>query len=343
MSTPRTSLIFLSTLLILAFTFSTALAGSEPPVADSEVNLAADPNPISPIGLIYDNTPTFKFTPYLSVSKYKITVTRPDDSLVYIFKGDADCSPTECSLTPTTPLTGKYGLVMRKGEYRWTVQAKTGPGAWTPPQVPAKAFAIVTTGFESTFTNDRKHWQDMNGTWTWLTKGQLLNIGTVNEYASVAHQYYIVGDYTYEAKIKLKSEHTYLTTDLEHQAGGIIVEGAPNQRIARQIWYNGVYVLIRNDRQACIYEFWNGDFVDSTAVCETVAAIKPNEWNTIKVTVVGNNMLVKINDVDWRSYTDSEHSIFTYGAFVGLTHFRFATEIEKMLVDRVKLEILNVP
>ncbi len=100
MSRSRTSLIIVSTIMVLAFTFSTALAGNEPPVADNEVNLSADPNPISPIGLIYDNTPTFKFTPYLTVLKYKITVTRPDDSLVYIFKGDADCSPVECSLTP---------------------------------------------------------------------------------------------------------------------------------------------------------------------------------------------------------------------------------------------------
>ena len=333
----------LAVLMILSFTFTTVGAQAGLPEAgevEPEI-LVDDPNPIYPAGYIFTKLPTFRFTQYESVTKYKITVTKYDGTPYYTFKGNAVCSASECSLTPTTPLTGKYGLVQGKGSYRWTVQAKIGVGAWTPPQDPTKSFAVVTTGFDSQFTTDKKNWQDIYGTWVWLTKGQLKNTGKFNEYTSVAHQHLITEDFTYEARFKLKSEHDYTETD--HQAGGVIVGGGPQTLVGAQIWANGVYVLIRNDKKACIFEYWIGEFVDSTAVCETVDAIVPDGWNTLKVTVVEGNMLVYINDVYWKTFSDPVHNILEYDSFVGLTHVSRANVPEKMLVDWATLELLNIP
>lgn len=333
----------LAVMMILSFTLTTAGAQAEAPEAgaiEPDV-LIVDPDPIYPISYIFTKSPVFRFTQYQAVTKYRITVTKFDGTPYYTFKGNAACLESECSLTPTTSLTGKYGLVVGKGSYRWTVQAKTGVGTWTQKQDPPQDFAVVTTGFDSQFTTDKKNWQDIYGTWTWLTKGQLKNTGKLNEYTSVAHQHYITEDFTYEARFKLKSEHDY-NLEMDHQAGGVIVAGGPRTLVGGQIWTNGVYVLIRNDQKACIFEYWRGEFVESTAVaCETVDAIIPDGWNTLKVTVGDGYMLVSINGVYWRTYTDTAHDILAYDAFVGLTHVSRADVPEKMLVDWAKLELIN--
>ena len=105
-----------------------------------------------------------------------------------------------------------------------------------------------------------------------------------------------------------------------------------------------MYVLIRNDKKACIFEYWIGEFVESTAVaCEPVDGINTDGWNTIKVTVVEGNMLGYINDVYWKTFSEPVHNILEHDSFVGLTHVSRANVPEKMLVDWATLELLNIP
>lgn len=336
-------LMMVGLIFTLTFTSAGAQAGlpNNSPV-DPEV--VFHPNPISPKSYTYTNLPVFKFTQFETVTKYKITVTKEDGTLYYVFKGTANCFEAMCSMQPTTPVKGKYGLVSGKGVYRWTVQAKTGVGTWSPPQDPSIQFALITTGFDSSFNTDKKNWQDIKGVWELTTNGFLKNIGVLDEYTSMAHQHYIVGDFVYETRIRLKSKHAYTGTELDRQAGGIIVIGHPYEFMGKQIWHQGIYVLIRNDQKARIFEYWNDEYVESTDTAwVSVPAINPDDWNTIKVVKVGGNLLVKINDVDWMTYTDPVHGLLNYNGFVGLTHYRYNAENEKMQVDWAKYEKLNPP
>ncbi len=334
----------LTVLMILSFTFTSVGAQAGLPengAVEPDVE-AIDPKPIYPATYIYDKYPAFRFTQFEDKTLYRILVQNYDESLYYKFKGRAECDLSECRLTPTTPLTKVVGLVVGKS-YRWRVEVKMDDGTWygDPNWV---AFARVTTRFNSTFDTHRRKWLDQIGIWKQLTIGALSNSGTIGEYTSTARHEYIYGDYAYEARIKLKSKHVYLPTDAQHQSGGIIVHGFPYEFVGGNLWKSGINILIRNDQKARIFAYYNGEYVESLDTGWVDAPmINAGGWNTIKVVEVGTNMLITINDEYWYTYTDPVKNMLEYSGYVGLIHYRFADEAEKMLVDWAKLQILNVP
>lgn len=330
-------------ILMLSFTSAGAQAGL-PETATYDPDVTADPAPVSPVSYTYTKLPLFQFTQYESVLKYRITVTKEDGTPYYVYTGKADCYIEMCSMQPGIPIAGIYGLVPGKGIYRWTVQAKTAEGTWTPPQDPRVQFAMISTGFNSSFTSNKKNWQDIEGVWNLMTAGYLKNAGILDVYTSTAHQYYIFGDFVYETRFKLKSKHVYSGTELDRQAGGIIVIGHPYEVLGKQIWHQGVYVLIRNDQKARIFEYAHDDYIDELDTgWDPAPMIIPGGWNTIKVIVVGNNMAVYINDEYWMTFSDPVYELLAWNGFVGITHYRYAAEAEQMLVDWAKLEKLNPP
>ena len=104
---------------------------------------------------------------------YKIPYHSYDETIVYYtYKGTATCWDGECELTPDIALTGGVVTYLNdtKGYYQWTVQAKEGPGMWTPVQTFVD-FMLGTTGFSSSFNVNKNNWVDANGEWLLTTKG----------------------------------------------------------------------------------------------------------------------------------------------------------------------------
>jgi len=341
MTRSRVVVSMIAVLMICFSSFSSVMADSG--IQQSgivEPNPAAtDPNPISPKSYTYTKYPTFLFTQYEDNIKYRIKVYLADQAtLLYKYKGNADCYLSECTLTPDIPIKGWYGLVLGKLRY-WEVEVKLDDGSWFGSGVKAQIVPMKASLY-SDFNLNRNKWQDIIGTWELASGAYLKNTGVAGQNTSVAMQGYTNGDYVFETKIKLKSKHTYTGTEPDRQSGGLIINGHPYAFIGeKQLWHEGLYILIRNDQKARIFEYWSDDYVESLDTgWVTVTAINPNDWNTIKVVKVGGNLLVKINDEDWMTYIDTVHNLVSYGGFIGLTHYRYADETEKMLVDWANFE-----
>jgi len=281
---------------------------------------------------------------YETATKYRITVRNDyDESIIYYtYKGTATCVDLECWMTPDIPLAGGKVTYQDdlKGHYQWTVQAKVAPGLWTGIQDYVD-FNLGTTGFNSTFTSDKKGWVDLNGDWTLTSAGYLKNNGIANEHTSTLYKKLIYGDFTIEAKIKLKSSTTYAPGDPNRHFGGIILFGNgiletdPVYLPDLNVWRNGIYVVFRNNQQARIYVVDGGVNIGGNG-WQSCPSIVPDGWNTIKVTDIDDQMTVYVNGTEWWIY---DHPFLEDSGYVGLTQYRYAAETEKMQVDWAKLTV----
>lgn len=336
----------LAVLMIFSLTFTSAGAVA-PADAGRGVDIDGDdPAPIYPEqwDAVFDKTPTFRFTQYDDVTKYRIKVRNfwDDSILYYTYKGTATCVDFECRMTPDIPLAG--GVVTfeqpLKGEYEWTVEAKVAPGVWSKEQ-PYVAFGLGTAGFNSQFTIDKKGWLDRNGEWLLTSAGYLKNTGIAGEYTSTLFKKKTYETFTVEAKIKLKSATTYAPGDPNRHFGGIILFGngtlntEPDYPSEMNAWQKGIYVVFRNNQQAAISVYDGGANIAGTG-WQSCPLIVTDGWNTIQVTEVNGTITVYVNGTEWKTYN---HPFEDDSGYVGLTQYRYAADAEKMLVDWVTLKV----
>ena len=334
------NLLLTVTIILMILTLSFTSAGAQAP-ADEGIgaNVLDDPAPIYPDlwESVFTKTPTFRFTQYNDVTKYRITVRNGyDENIVYYtYKGTATCWDGECKLTPDIALTGGVVTYLNdtKGYYQWTVQAKEGPGMWTPVQTFVD-FMLGTSGFSSSFNVNKNNWVDANGEWLLTTKGQLKNSGITGEYTSALFKKRINDNFTYTIMMKLKS------VDARH-FGGLIFNGngllynPVSYPTEKNVWYHGIYVVYRNDQKAAIF-VWQGGANTGGLPWTTCSSIVPGGWNEIEVTTEVDTMYVKINDTPCLTFT---HPMVEETGYVGLTQYRYSAETEKMLVDWATLEV----
>jgi hypothetical protein len=334
-----------SIIVVLSFPLTAAVALS-PAGEGSGVDVSEDPVQIYPVNweIVFDKTPTFRFTQYNEITKYRVTVRNAfDESIVYYtYKGNAACAGGVCELTPDVSLAG--GVVTfqsdTKGMYQWTVQAKTAPGEWSGVQS-YKDFLLGTPGFDSQFTLDKKGWVDRYAQWVVTSAGYLKNIGLELEYTSTLYKKHIFKDFTYEAKIKLKSSPDYVPADPNRHFGGIIIYGngtlntEPDFPSEMNVWRKGIYIVFRNNQQAGIFIYDGGTLIGGSG-WQPCASIVANDWNRIKVVVMGETLEVYVNGTYWKTLS---HPFANDSGYVGLTQYRYMPDTEKMLVDWARLEV----
>lgn len=321
--------------MMLCFSFTNV--GADAPVSeDSGAEIIMDPAQIYPEqwDTVFDKTPKFRFTQYNEVTKYRIKVRSGYDESVdyYSYKGTAKCVDFECELTPDIPLPA--GVVTYdnevKGRYQWTVEAKEAPGVWVPASGYVDFF-LGTPGFNSQFTGSKKGWVDLNGDWLLTSAGYLKNNGIPGEYTSTLYKKRIYDNFTYTARVKLKSVNP-------KHFGGVIIDG--NGQLVdtpeKKVWSYSIYVVYRNDGTAGIFVYEDGLNIGGLPFT-SCSSIVPDGWNKIQVTTMGDSMEVFVNDTSCLNFT--HYAIENYG-YVGLTEYRYDTDLaEKMLVDWAKLEV----
>lgn len=325
----------LAVLMILSLTFTSAGA-----VAPADAGRGVDFDWDDPASIypeqwdtVFDKTPTFRFTQYDDVTKYRIKVRSGFDESIeyYTYKGTAKCVDFECKLTPDIPLPA--GVVTfendLKGQYQWTVEAKVDTGVWSGVQEYVD-FYLGTAGFNSTFTTSKKGWIDLNGDWLLTSAGTLKNNGIPGEYTSTLYKKRIYDDFTYTVNMKLKS------IDPRH-FGGVIIDGNGQlvDTAEKKVWSYSIYVVYRNDGTAGIFVYEDGENIGGKPFT-SCPSIVPGGWNKIQVTTMGDSMEVAFNGANCLNLT--HYAIENYG-YVGLTQYRYDAETEKMLVDWAKLEV----
>ena len=340
----------LTALMVLSFVFGAVLAQDEPPTrtlpdlsaftprvdedAFPTTQVIVDGGPsqkVAPISPGYENvytrTPKFYFLRDYRAEMYQIQVLDASSFVkIFSFKGAGVCENMFCYLQPTTSL--KYhNYLGGDGIYIWSVRARVG-GVWEPAYNPAYVpFAVISPGFTSTFDANMKKWNPVHGTWT-LKNGALKTDGTPNAYASVFHRD-IFNNYDLTAVMKRKFN--------ANNTSGIII-GYPYPTYGTlKTWRSGVYFQYTNTKTWSLYAYDSGSY---THIANgTSSAIKPYDWNTLRVSVFNNYTDLWINGtyIGWVDIVNTNYGV------VGLGMYRSNLAKEPLLVDSVTVTSIVYP
>ena len=283
--------------------------------------------PISPVmEVVYTKTPKFYFLRDSGANYYQIEVINTDTLVkVYSFKGAGVCNAAYCYLQPTTKL--KTMQYYAGGEYVWSVRARIN-GVWEPAFYPSYApFIVISSGFTSTFDANLTKWDAVHGAWS-LKNGSAKTDGITNTYASMFRRD-VFYNYDLTAVMKRKN-NTYNTS-------GVIVGGHPFPTYGSATWENGLYFQYNNNKNWFLYQYFQGN---ATSVASgTSSAIKPYDWNTLRIVVFYKYIDLWINDtyIGWLNYSGADFGI------IGVDMFRSNLAKEPLLVDEVRLTSIVYP
>ena len=317
---------------VLTLVVTTALAEGELPgrnalMLGGEIVPDVTPWPAMQYSVTYDTTPDFRFTEYVGATKYKVEVYNSyDNSLLYTYKGLGVCTGGYCTLTPDTVL-GIYKWNSTVGIYYWRVKAKVG-GYWQPSWSGTQYFYVLSEGFVSKFTTDKKGWKAVNGTWAQAAPGYLIGGPEAGNGWYGVFQKNFTWDFIYQVKMKRTTGTSY--------ANSIMFWGFPAVDTAHwNQWYEGVYFQYADNGQWAVWKAVDGswEFVQSWT---STTYVHPNDWNTLTVVVQFPYQYFYLNGgyMGWLSIEDPD---------VGYAGIGFYTpnSTDKLLVDKATLEALQ--
>lgn len=337
-------------LMILSFVFGAGLAQDEPPTralpdvsqytprVDEDAfptnSVVVDGGPsqkVAPISpayeFVYTRTPKFYFVRDFRAELYQIQVLDSNTSAkVYSFKGAGTCEGLYCYLQPTDKL--KNLNYFGGGEYEWSVRARVG-GIWEPAYNPSYApFLVISPGFSSTFDTNMNKWYEAHGDWA-LKNGFLKTDGTTFAYASAFHRDIF---YNYDLTAVMKRKFNPSNTS------GVLVGGDPYPLYGTpKTWSHSLFFQFTNSKGWSLYEYNSGVF--GSIASGTSNAIKPYDWNKLRITVFYNYIDLWINDtyIGWVDYPGANFGV------VGVDMFRSNMAKEPLLVDSVRLTSITYP
>jgi len=286
-------------LVFLAFTFTPALAGSQPPgnmppptdyaPADpaeftplpvepvTVPSIGVDvtyPYPVAPMNNnVYSRTPRFTFTPRAGASQYHLVVVdtmATPDKLVYDFYGTGTCNDLICTMQPANALMTYRFEALKGGTYYWAVEAMVG-GLWKGLSSGAY-FAVLSSGFNSTFDTDTSKWRAINGTWERTPAGFYKTLGVTNQVASAMQKEFFANDYVYEVTMKRKVEDSY---------NRIFFQGEPFPLGVDNTWAHSYIFGYYNTGTWALWRYESGTYTELRS--GTSPFIRKYGWNTLTV------------------------------------------------------------
>lgn len=340
MNRSRMVLFVVMALLILGMIASPVQAQEDPPVWDGklpdlseytprydegfpappEVSVDGAAMPFSPVGeMVYSRLPKLYFYRDALATKYWVEVFDFVTGATYTVKGAGTCDTFYCYLQPPTKLNTLNNLPTTGGLYVWAVRSKVG-GSWQSWSSSA-TFVVTSKGFTSTFDTDRAKWLDIYGTWT-LSKGSLKTQGYAANLWDSALQREVFKQIEYTVTMKRKS--------IIDRASCAIVLGYPNPLGSDKHWDNGIYFCYGNNQALGVFKYVNGVQSWLSPGYLTVSAIKPYDWNTLRVVVNYPYVDFWINGIYFGGSLDTS---FTTG-HVGVTMFDSWDPKDPLLVDQ---------
>jgi len=221
------------------------------------------PTQLSPLGYVFPIRPIFTWSKLLNTTYYNYIVYNKNGVIIHNYTINATtCGANYCIHKPAVNLTAS-------ANYTWKVRAKVS-GYW-------RAFSSTQS-----FRSQTIGWTPVWGTWPIDANGYYITAGVNNAEASTKYN----GSYstvTYEARIRR-------TGTWKYDPNFLIIRGTPNPLGANKMWGSSLRFEYANTGQYSIY--LNGVPKVSWA---SSSAIRPNDWNILKVTASGPNMVFYIN------------------------------------------------
>ncbi len=281
-------------IVILSLGISTAGAQEQP------APLGTTPYPISPSGeSVFTRLPKFTFTEAPGATRYRVELfNMHKGAVVYTYTGPDNCSAGECWLKPDIVL--KFlDCAETAGWYSWRVKAKIA-GEWQAEYSDPAFFAILSSGFNSTFFTLKKWSVVFGAPWTIdVTRGFAKTLGMDSTTSSIIQKFWYTDGILYEVRMKRKGEPDssnrlfFLGVTGDPDSGGIWREG-----YVFDYYNNGVFSLFKQID-------W-----DKTYFYEEIAsaAIVPYGWNKLTVWVKDGDISLWMNETYLGAVTDTEYT-----------------------------------
>lgn len=306
-------------LMMLAFTFSAAIAQGETPDVQPDASYPVPTFPTDDFLMV--KKPIFKFTIDPVALNYQIKVWNYyTEDVLYTIKGK-HCEPTYCFLQATTDLKTAVRS-LKNGYYAWSVRSKHEDG-WKPWSDPAY-FVVLSKGFTSTFTAPDSKWSPLLGTWKVTDAGYLKTNGTFEVMSSNAekHLFSSLG-LVYEIRMRRKNE--------SNTPNGIIFLGDLDPLATDGSWETGYIFKYQNSGQWGLSMYTGGTLHGIAGAFSS--AITP-DWNKLTVWRVGDEISVWINETFLGTYPNSAY----YFGYVGVGMVESSpSDPSPLLVDWAKV------
>jgi len=344
------SLVLIVSLLVLSVSPASAASfplGHTPPLGDEEppqiddftpmptdisslgqisVDAVANPSPIAPYQqFVYSRTPKFFFSPKTNATQYHISVVdivAEPDKVVYNYYGTGGCTNI-CKLQPGIALKTYRYQAIAGGVYLWYVEAMVG-GVWQGFTTSAP-FAVLSTGFSSTFDTSTDKWQYVSGTWALNGTGAWKAVGPSTTTITALQKEIFTTDFVYEVRMKRKTETGSLNR--------IIFMGTPDPLAANKTWDTGYYFGYDNNGT---WSFWRRDGgLNTTLLYDSVPSpyVVPYGWNTLTVWTDYPNFYLWING----AYLGMAQDATYRGGLVGVGMYEIDAAASSFLVDSARL------
>lgn len=282
--------------LVTALVMLTLLAVSALPTA--AVSAAAlPPEALSPIGVITDNTPTFRWKPATGttgITGYRYVVYRNGITTPVFNKtpgtAAAHCTTELCWHTPN------YAKNLKTGDYYWKVIAMKGNtnfGNWSD----SVKFSISAPpiSFYNSFNYEKAGWDVRNGSATWkYSATSYYTNGTINVPFKWSSVYYT----------KSQAYSNFVFDAVFRRSGSLTDPNCMDVRMgSTQVkdnyrWHTGYAFCVNNGGNFQVVRR-NADKTFTNLIPWTpipaVANFVPNDWNKVRVVAIDGNMWFLIN------------------------------------------------
>lgn len=303
------SVMLIVALLTSAFTSNTA--GLLPPV------------PKSPVGIITTTSPTFKWTPVVGATYYKLEIYKGTTRVLNPSVPESACTATLCSF----PLV----IDLDYASHKWHLKA-VGGGFWSVWSA-YKNFSVtpLPKSFNSQFNGNKNGWAKV-GTIPWsVNDTEMYTTGAAYKCSSVRWTFsQAYKNFDYSARVKRPAgTPDYNLIYLAVRMGNVV-------HPTYNCWAPGYIFGYMDSGYASI---WKGNAENNWVSLYSATftdAIKPNQWNVLRVVVKGSQFTYYINGKLIATITDSTYKL----GFVGLRTWTEGTTASKFLVDWAKLTVL---
>lgn len=279
------------------------------------------PEPVAPVGTIYDNTPTFKWKKIINATQYRYWVFEGSRILYLNTIATPKCDTTYCSNTPTK--------VLPYSGYWWTMQAYVN-GKWSTYSNDIYFSLSTPTGFSSQFNGSMQGWVKL-GKFGWTVyEGQYLSVGGI-PFLEAANAYYTLAQYSnFEYSVRAAYSAA------EYGEYSLIVRAGTQVNSGNNDWYPGyVFTITNSGYYAVGKNDSNGKYV-TLVPYKYFEGIGKNDWNILRVVASGSTLKFYINGTLVSTTIDSSR----LKGYVGLQVWGENSN-SKLLVDWAVLGLLS--
>jgi hypothetical protein len=284
---------------------------------------------ISPTGTITDKTPTYKWKKMTGATEYRYQVYNLSSSTPLIDRKvkASTCGSLVCTSTPAIPLA--------YGKYKWRIREFNG-GVWTTWST-YQPFAVAP--LYSDFNGTKAGWVKLAGA-NWPVSSTVLYSAGLPSWNSV---YYNLGQYSnfdYSARVRRTGGIYNDGSGDQYPFSNIAIRTGTNFDPVSKSWYPGYFFGYTNSQYYYIGktdETGNATFLQEFTLS---SAIKPNDWNVLRVVATGSTFKFYINGTLVKTVSDSTRST----GFVGSQFYVFeGGSTTKYEIDWAQLIPISTP